>query len=179
MLPDPLHGVLGLLVVVGSAQLLEDVVVVALHPHAHPVEALAPQPPEKPVGDGVGIGLKGNLRLTGHIETLADGGENRRHALRPKIGGGAAAKVDGVHQIVRSQSSRLFDVGAHRLQIAFQQAVVLTGDGVKIAVLAFAPAEGHMNIDPQRGFVFPLEKSHDYLLCFKSPEAPSGRYKIP
>ena len=152
-LADALEGRHGLGVGVGAAQLLEHIVVVVLDAHAHPVEALSPHPVQQLVGDGIGVALEGDLRVGGHIEVSADGGHDDGDGVAAEVAGGAAAEVDGIHPVAGGQGAGLLDVGADGVQIAVHQGVILAGHGVEVAVIALAPAEGHMDIDAQGRFV--------------------------
>ena len=137
----------------GPAQFFEHLVAVGLDTQAHPVEALRPKTVEQPVGDGVGICLKGDLRVPRYIEVPADGGKNDGKGIGAEIAGSAAAEIDAVHLIAGGQGACFLDMGADGIQIAVHQGIVLAGQGVEVAVLALAPAEGNMDIDPQRGFI--------------------------
>ena len=112
-LADPLDGGDHLGVIVGTAQFFQQLVVIRLHPQAHPVEALAPETAQELVRNGVGVGIKGDLRVGGHVEAAADGGHNGSHAVGTEKAGGAAAEVDGVHLVAGSQGARFLDVGAY------------------------------------------------------------------
>ena len=108
---------------------------------------------EQLVGNGVGVGLEGDLRVGNHIEVAADGGQNDGHTLGTEEGGGAAAEVDGVYLIIGCQGTGLLDVIADGNQIAVDQLVILAGQGVEVAVLALAAAEGNVNIKTQGSLV--------------------------
>ena len=153
-LSELLEGGDRLPVVVGTAQGGEDLVVVALDTQGSPVEALGLQPPQELVGDGVGIGLKGDLRIGGHVEIFAQMGQNGGQTLSAEIAGGATAEIDGVDDVVGRQGAGLPDVAAEGIGIVGIELLVLAGDGVKIAVLALALAEGNVNVNTQRGLVF-------------------------
>ena len=152
-LADALEGGHRLGVGMGAAQLFQHVVVVVLDAQAHPVEALRPHPVEKLVGDGIGVGLEGDLRVHGHVKISPDGGHDDGNGVPAEVAGGAAAEVDGVHPVAGGQGAGLLDVGAHGVQIAVHQAVVLAGQGVEITVLAFALAEGNVDINAQGCFI--------------------------
>ena len=152
-LADPLVCSDRLGIGMGTAQFFEDLIIVALDSQAHPVEALGTKPVEELFTDGVGIGLKGDLSVVVHVKVPANGGQDDRHTLRTEEAGGAAAKVNGVHLVVGGQGAGLLDVSTDRVQIAVHQLVILAGQGVKVAVLTLAAAEGHMDIQAQRSLV--------------------------
>jgi len=54
-------------------------------------------------------------------------------------------------------------MGAEGAHIVIEELVVLGSDGVKVAVLTFAPAEGNVDIYAERRFVFSGKKSHKKL----------------
>ena len=137
----------------GSADILQDFVVVTLDAQADPVETFAAQSPQKPQIYRIRIGLKGDFRRGGDLEAFADGVHNLRQTFCSQKTGGAAAKINGVHIVFRRQNTGLPNVGTHRIQIITHTAVVGIGDGVKITVVAFAAAEGHMDINAKRFFV--------------------------
>ena len=116
-----LEGGDGLLVGVRTAQALEDLVVIALDAQGGPVEALGPEPAQELVRDGVGVSLEGDLGIGGHVKVLAHRRQDGGQALLTEIAGGAAAEVDGVHPMLRSQWARLLDVAAHRLNVVLRQ----------------------------------------------------------
>ncbi len=72
-LADALVGGDGLGIGMGAAQLFQHLVIVGLDAQAYPVEALGPEPMEQSVGDGVGVGLEGDLRIGHHVKVPADG----------------------------------------------------------------------------------------------------------
>ena len=111
----------------GTAQLLKDVIVVALDTQTDPVKALGLQPVQQPVGDGIRVGLKGDLRVVGHIKVPPQGGQNDGQGVGAVIAGGAAAEVDGVHPVAGTQGPCLLDMGAEGVQIGIHQPVILTG----------------------------------------------------
>ena len=143
----------------GPAQLFQHLVIVGLDAEAHPVEALGPEPVEQLVGDGIGIALEGDLGAIVHIKVPADGGHDDGKAVGTEEAGGAAAKVDGVHLIAGGQLAGLLDVVAHRVQVAVKEGVLLGGQGIEVAVLALAAAEGNVNVDAQRGLVRALDQN--------------------
>lgn len=161
--PDALHRGEHLGIGMGPAQLFEHLVVVVLHAHAYPVKALSPEAAQELVGDGVRIGLKGDLRVRRHIEAAPDGGKDGRHAVGSEKAGGAAAEVHRIHLIAGSQLAGFLDVGADRVNIPVQELVVLGCHRVEVAVLAFAAAEGYMDIYAQRDLIFLSKQWHTTL----------------
>ena len=150
---DALDGVHRVGIGVGAADSLQNGVVIALDAQTHPVKAFPLQPPQQSGGDGIGIGLEGDLRIVRHIEIAPYFIENGRHAVGAEKRRCAAAKIDGVHLVSGRQQPRLLDVGANGIQIAVHQPVILGGQGVKIAVLAFAAAKGNMNVNAKGSLV--------------------------
>ena len=55
------------------------------------------------------------------------------------------------------------NVGGDGLQISGHGLVVVTGQGIEVAVFALAAAEGNMHINAQGLLAAPIQKSHDYL----------------
>ena len=144
---------------VGTAQLLQHLVVIGLDAQRDTVEAFGTEPVQQPVVDGVGIALEGDLGVVVHVEIPADGGEDHGHAVSTEKAGGTAAEIDGVHLVVGGQGAGLLDMGADGVQIAVDELVMLFGDGIEVAVLALAAAERHVNIDAQRSLVGTLCKN--------------------
>ena len=70
-----------------------------------------------------------------------------------EVAGGAAAEIDGVYLIPRSQAPRLPDMGADGIQIAVHQIIVLAGQGIEITILALALAERNMHINTKGRFL--------------------------
>ena len=138
----------------GAAQLFEHVVAVVLHAQRHPVEALGAQLAQKLVADAVGVSLKGDLGVFVYTEAVLDLGKDPAQVVRPEEGRRAAAEIDGVHHVVRGPGAGLFKVDGKRLHVVVHQPLVpAAADGVKITVLAFAPAEGDVDVNAQ-GFQF-------------------------
>ena len=154
---DLLNSRYRLLIAVGTADLVQNFVVIALNAQADPVKTLAAQLTQQLRCDRIGIGLKGDLCVVGNIKAPAYGGQNGCQSVSTKEGGRAAAKIHRIHKIPGRQSAGLFDVGADSIQITVEKSGILGGDGVEITVLTFAPAKRNVDIDPQRGFVFASE----------------------
>ena len=152
-LADALVGGGGLCVGVGTAEFFQNFIVVGLNAQTDPVEALGVKPVEQPVGNGIRVALHGDLGIRHHVEVPADGGEDHGQTVGTEEGGGAAAKVDGVHLVAGRQLTGFLDMVAYRVQIAVHQLVVLGGHGVEVAVLALAAAEGDMDVKSEGRFV--------------------------
>src|SRR5699024_732278 len=98
--------------------------------------------------------------------------------------GRAAAEVDRIHLVAHGSLGRLPDMGQHRLEVEVHGLPVhAAAQGVEVAVFAFAPAEGNMDVNPQ-GLPGVLERfflvSHGYLpnLEIASSKAPlEGRWR--
>ena len=148
----------------GSADLLQNFVIVALDTQADTVETLAAQPAQQPLVHRIGIGFKGDLRGGGNIKVFTDGCEDGRHTVRTKVAGRTAAEVDGIYQIIRSLSTGFPDVLTNGFAVVFQQLALFGGNRVKVTVLTLTPAEGHMDINAQRFLVFTGKKGHVCLL---------------
>ena len=118
--PNPLYCINCTGIIMGSAQFLECFIIIALDAKAHPVKALTAQSAQQPVGHGVGVWFEGDLRGTGYVKAFPDGIQDGGKTLCTEERGCAAAKIDGIHQIVRGKSSRLPDMGSDGLQIAVQ-----------------------------------------------------------
>ena len=166
---DQLVSLHSLVVGVGSADLLQDFIVVALDAQADTIESLISQLPQQTLVDRVGICLEGDLRSGRHIKALANSGKNGRHTIRAEKAGGTAAKINGIHQISRGLLTGFLDMGADGFSVLVHQLAVPICQGVKIAIDAFTPAERHMNIDSQGFLVFTGKKGHVCLLIKISP----------
>ena len=135
----------------GPAQLLQHIVPVALHAQGHAVEALGPELFQQGGGHGVGVGLKGDLGVLVDPEPVLQLGEDPAQTVGAEEGRGAAAEIDGVHDIVRRQGPGLLEVDRQGLhEIVHQPFVPAPADGVEVAVLALAPAEGDVDVYSQR-----------------------------
>ena len=171
-----LHGGDGLLVVVGPAQLLEHLVVVVLHAQAHAVEALGVELLQQGRGGRVGVGLEGHLRVGGHVEAALQLVENAHQGVRPEEGGRAAAEIHRIHGILRGPRAELPDVGGQGVHIQVGQLLLAAAaQGIEIAVLAFAAAEGDVDVDAQlllvRVAFFQLKEFRDGQRLSSSLEA--------
>ena len=152
-LADHFHRVHSHCIVVGAADGFQNSIVAALHAQADPVKAFAVQPTQKLGVDGIGVGLKGDLRVAGHVKGAADGGQNSGHALCTEKAGGAAAEIDGVHPVAGGQGAGLPDVIANGIQIAVMELGVQLCHGVKVAVMALTATKGNMDVDPKGCFL--------------------------
>ena len=105
------HALHGLLIVVGTAELFQQLVIVVLHAEAHAVEALGMELLQQHRRSAVGIGLKGHLRVGLHIEAALQFIENTHQGIRAEERGGAAAEIHGIHGVLRGSGAELADVG--------------------------------------------------------------------
>ena len=152
--PRERHGLLRLPVGMRAAQRLELRVVVRLHADGDAVEARAAQPREHGQRHGVGVGLKRDLRVAADVEAAVDLGENLRKPAGPEERRRAAAKIDGVDLIARCTLRRLADVQDHGVEIPVHQIpAACAGNGIKVAVFAFAPAERDVDVDAEAFFL--------------------------
>ena len=148
----------------GSSNLFQDLIVIALDTQADPVKALAAQTPQKLLGHGVGVGFKGDLRRGRDIEVFTDGCEDGCHTVGTEKAGSAAAKIDGIHQIAGGLAACFPDMLTNGSAVILFQALFAACDGVKVAILAFAPAKGNVDINAQRFLILTGEKGHVCLL---------------
>ena len=74
--------------------------------------------------------------------------QNLPQAFFPVVRGGAAAEVDGVHRPALQQREKGLDVGQQSPLVAVHQ-LLLAGQGVEVAVVALAFAEGDVDIDTE------------------------------
>ena len=131
----------------GAANGIQTFIVIALDAQAHPVEALRPQPPQQGRRHRIGIGFKGNFRRGRHIKAAANGVQNGGQSRRPEQGRRTAAKINGVHLMLRRQGPGFLDVGTNRPQIVVHPLLIFPSQGIKIAVAALADAVGDMNVN--------------------------------
>ena len=144
------HGLLHLLPCVDAAQGPETGVVRGLDPQGDAVEARPPQRPEGlPVSGAVGVGLQCDLGVGIDVIVLLYGFQQLRQPLLPQIAGGAAAKVHRVHRMLRRLRGHLDQVALQCRRVGVH-AILPPGEGVEVAVGAFGPAEGDVQIQPQR-----------------------------
>ena len=109
-----------------------------------------PQRPEGlPVPGAVGVGLQRDLGVGIHVIVLLYGFQQLHQPLLPQIAGGAAAKVHCVHQMLRRLRGHLDQVALQCRRVGVH-AILPPGEGVEVAVGAFGPAEGDVQIQPQR-----------------------------
>ena len=140
-------------VVMRAVQRLELRVVVRLHADGNAVEARAAQPREHGQRHRIRVGLERNLRVAADIEAAVDFGKNPAQTRGSKERRRAAAKVDGVYLIAHGAGRGLADVRNHRVEIARHQLLAArAGDGVEIAVFAFAAAKGNVDVDAETLF---------------------------
>ena len=153
--PRQRHRLLRLLVGVRTTQRLELLVEVGLHADGDAVKARAAQTRKLRERDGVGIRLQRNFRVAADLEPAVQLREDAHQTARAEERRRAAAEVDGVHDIPRRAGRRLADVGEDGVEIALHKRLVArAADGVEVAVFALAAAEGDVNIDPKRFFLF-------------------------
>ena len=165
-LPGQLHRLDRLPVAVGAAQLLEKAVVIALDPQGNPVEALRPQTLQKLFRDRIRIGLKGDFPVARHRKPASNGVQNLNQAIGAQKGGRTATEVHRVHLVTWGQSPGLLDVQAHRLQVVLNKSLLPgAAQGVEVAVLTLAAAEGYVDINAQ-GNLFLLCKYRHRLSPF-------------
>ena len=152
--PRERHSLLRLPVVMRAAQRLELRVVVRLHADGNAVEARAAQPREHGQRHRIRVGLERNLRVAADIEAAVDLSENLRKPACTEERRCAAAKIDGI-DLVACRALRCFpDVQNHGVEIPVHQIpAARAGDGIKVAVFAFAPAERDMDVDAEAFFL--------------------------
>ena len=144
---------LRLLVIVGSAQSLQLLVDVRLHADGNAVEASPAQLRQHRKRHRVRICLQRDLRVAADVEAAVDFGKNPAQTRGSKERRRAAAKVDGVYLIAHGAGRGLADVRNHRVEIARHQLLAArAGDGVEIAVFAFAAAKGNVDVDAETLF---------------------------
>ena len=97
---DLLHRVHGIGKAVGATQGFQDPVVITLDAQAHPVKALCPEPPQQLQVHGIRVGFKGDLCGRVHGKAFPHRIQNSRQGIGAQHGGGAAAKINGVHPMV-------------------------------------------------------------------------------
>ena len=149
-----LHRLLHLLHGMDAADGLQFLVAGGLHPQRDAVEACPPQSPEGfPVPGGIGVGLKGDLRVPFHLIALFNGFQDPAQPFFSQIAGGAAAEINRVHGVGCGKGRGFGQVGAEGVGIGVH-AVLRAGQRVKIAVNAFGFAERDMDIQPQRAADF-------------------------
>ena len=148
-LPGGLHGGLHLLHGVDATDLRQFRVAGGLHAQGQPVESGFPESPQGlPVAGGVGVGLQSDLRVLGNLVFFQNELQNFHQPLFPQIAGGAAAEVDGVHQMAGGKGGGLRQMGTEGIGV-FVHAAFTAGQGVEVAIGAFVFAEGNMDIEPQ------------------------------
>ena len=147
-LPDGGHRLPGLLPGVGPVEGLQLVVVGRLHPQRDPVHARPAQADHALFVHAVRVGFQGDLGVARHLKAFFYGGEELPQALFPVKTGGAAAEIDGVHQIALGLGSRLLQMGQQGLLIGVHAGFPLR-QGVKVAVVAFALTEGNVDVKAQ------------------------------
>ena len=137
-----------------AAQRLELRVVVRLHADGDAVEACAVEAREHGKRDRVGIRLKRHLGVAADVKAPVDLGEDAAQAAGSEERGRAAAKIDGI-DLVACRALRCFpDVQNHGVEIPVHQIpAARAGDGIKVAVFAFAPAERDMDVDAEAFFL--------------------------
>ena len=160
-LPGQLHRLDRLPVAVGAAQLLEKAVVIALDPQGNPVEALRPQTLQKLFRDRIRIGLKGDFPVARHRKPASNGVQNLNQAIGAQKGGRTATEIHRVHLVTWGQSPGLLDVQAHRLQVVLNKSLLPgAAQGVEVAVLTLAAAEGYVDINAQGNLFFLCKDRH-------------------
>ena len=134
----------------GPAQSPELFIPVRLNADGDAVEAGFPQPPQGGGGDAVRIGLKGDLGVGPEDEAPVDLVQQPPQALLAEKARGTAAEVDCVDFVFRGPLGRLLQVEHDGLGIVLHGlAVLAAGQGVEVAVFAFAPAERNVDVDPE------------------------------
>ena len=83
-LADVLDGADRLTIGMGTANIPQNGIIIALNAQTHPVKTFCPQPPQQPGIYGIRIGLKGNFGITVHIKSFSDGVHNGGQSLCPK-----------------------------------------------------------------------------------------------
>lgn len=96
----------------------------------------------------VGIGLQCDLSIARDLEPAADHGQKFTDAPFSIQAGSAAPKIDGVHQIAPGLRGSLFNVGEQGLLVGVH-ALLPVRQGIEVAVIALALAEGDMNVEAQ------------------------------
>ena len=142
------HRPLGLLEGMGAVQAVQLTVVGGLDAQG---DTVYPRPPEglkHLLIHTVRVALHGNLRVLGQIEALGHGFEHLPQPLLPVKAGGAAAEVYSVHLPAPGEGRGLLHMGEQRLLVVVHPAL-LPRQGVEVAVVALAAAEGDMDIKAQ------------------------------
>ena len=101
------------------------------------------------IAGGVRVGLHGDLRVTAEAVAFADGREDGLEAGCAQVGGRAAADIHRVYQMGGGLGGDLLQM-AHQGGGVSVHFLLAVGQGVKIAVAAFLPAEGDVDVQPQR-----------------------------
>ena len=163
--PDPLHGTGRLARRMRSAEEGEFPVVHGLHAEADPVETKLPEKVQFLQGHVIRVRLQGDLRVRAESEMPLKNLHKACQFVRGEQRRGAAAQVQGVeegkpvlvqHGFLIEGVKPFGDQGGGR----FQRSI---GDRIEIAVPAFLPAEGDVNVEPcgivcsclHRGFISP------------------------
>ena len=142
------HRLLGLAEGVRPAEVLQFAVVGGLHPQGDAVGPGPAQGDQIPAVYAVRVALYGDLRVLGQIEALADQPQQLFQAAAAIKAGRTAAEIDGIHLPAAGQGRSFLHVG-HQGLLVVVHALLTSRQGVKIAVVAFAAAEGDVDIEAQ------------------------------
>ena len=145
-LPDVRHRLDHLLGGVDAVEAPKLLGVRGLHPQGDAVDPAAAQTGHGAPVHAVWDALHGNLRLAADGKQPLNQGENLPQAFFPIVGGSAAAKVDGIRHPALHPGAKGAQVGQQRPLVAVHL-LLLTGQGVEVTVVAFALAEGNVDID--------------------------------
>ena len=146
--PNHPHSPLRLLKGVQPVQQGQLLVVGGLHPHGDAVHAPVAQGTQQGRGHAVRVHLYGDLAVSGQVILLVDGLEQLFQGALRQNAGGAAAQIDGVQHIPLCPGRQLLQVQQQRPDIVLHP-ILAVGQGVEVAVVAFSPAEGHVDVQPQ------------------------------
>ena len=147
-LPGGGHRLAGLLKGVGPVDGPQLLVAGGLGPQGEPVHPRPAEPPEHLYVHAVRVGLHGHLSLPAHVKPLLYRPHQFGDPFFPVKAGGAAAEIDGVHLIPLGKGCRLLDMGQQGLLIVVHP-VLPPRQGVEVAVVALAAAEGDVDVNTQ------------------------------
>ena len=166
-LPGGRHRLVHLSDGVGAVDGLQLLGAAGLHPQRQAVDPRLPQAAQGTQVHAVRVCLHRDLCVLLHLKKLAQGGEQLLDAPGPVPAGGAPAEIDGVYRDALGQGRSLPDVGQQRLLIGVHP-VLPPRQGVEVAVVALAPAEGDMDVNAQLVRLSGLSLSHGAALLMIS-----------